>query len=345
MSILFKRWRLLTVALVTALAVFAGTTSAFAAQPGEGTQWSDETTNGNSVQTQDTYGEAYGGITGNRVNIFRGDTDNHVWVSVNGGGAFGIGSNGNPNTTQTLVAPRVIYSNNFFYAFHTGTDGFIYWSRVADTTLGAGTPAADIASQWSNWTQITGNFTNQSVSVASDPFGLLMTYRGRGADTRLWSAWLNVGSDVFNSAVPMGGQVSNSAPVVSYSPVFNTFTAVFRGLLDNQVYRMSQVAGQTSWSDPVVMSGITTGTSPVVADDSQGNQLIAAVDLNGGIHFEAIEAAGLSFGWSTESAGMVTDVPVFLSVANGVFFVLATAIAANFSLAQFKPAWSPSKGI
>jgi len=337
-----RRSRRAAAVLVTALGVMiAGAVPAFAEEPGEASSWTNEiVNNGATLQSPDTYSEARGGQTGALVQIFRG-LDNHVWLAVNNGPVFTAG--GGTNTTVTNVAPRVVYSNGWFYAFQTGTDNRIYWSRASDGIIGANTPSASQSYNWSSWAAIAGNpATTQSVSVAAAPSGLLMTWIGVD-QTAMYSAWLQAGSDVFNATQVITGANSDSAPVVTFNPATRNFVLVFRGLLDNEVYLMAQVLGQSTWSDPEAL-GIMTPTSPTIAADSDGDMLVAALDFDANIWFLAMNSASDTHGWSEEITHEQTDVAVWLSVISSVFYVVATATSLGGDV-QWKSAWDAFNGI
>lgn len=342
MSRLFKRGRMLVAVLVTALAfVVAGAVPALAAEPGESAAWTNESIGGGQVNSPDTYSEARSPSTSALVQIYRGD-DDRVWVAVNNGPAFAAG--GGTNTTVTHVAPRVVYLDGWFYAFQTGTDNRIYWSRAFDGIVGSNTPSVSLAYNWSGWTAISGNpATQQSVSVAAVPGqGLLMTWLGVN-QTAMYSAWLQSGSDVFNptQSIPHN---SNSAPVVTYSDQDNEFYLVYRGLLDNQVYMTEQILGQSTWLDNTALTGLTTPTSPTIAADANGNLLVAAIDMNDNIWFQAINGADETHGWSRESVGEQSVVPLWISVISSIFYVLATNSDIG-GVVQWKLAWNAGKGI
>jgi hypothetical protein len=342
MSRLFKRWWMLVAAMMTALAVVvAGAVPALAAEPGESSSWSSEFVNNGAVlHSPDTYSEAYGGQTGALVQIFRGE-DDHVWIGVDNGPIFNAG--GGNNTTTTHVAPRVIYSNGWFYAFQTGTDGRIYWSRAFDGRIGSNTPSVSQSFNWSNWEAIAGNpATTQSVSVASAPgFGLLMTWLAVNG-TNMYSAWLPEGSDTFDATRIITNSNSDSAPVVTFNPRTNTFDLAFRGLLNNTVYITSQVLGQTTWAATQALPGITTRTSPTIAANANGDLLLAANDFDGNVWFQAVNNQGATTGWSEESAHEQTGVPIWLSVLALNFVAVVTTTA---GIVQWKGAWDSSKGI
>jgi hypothetical protein len=161
--------------------------------------------------------------------------------------------------------------------------------------------------------------------------------------TTLYSAWLQAGSDVFNATQVITGANSDSAPVVTFNPATNNFVLVFRGLLDNEVYLMAQVRGQSTWSDPEAL-GIRTPTSPTIAADSDGDMLVAAIDFDANIWFLAMNSASDTHGWSEEVTHEQTDVAVWLSVLNLVFYVVVTASSQGGDV-QWKSAWDAFNGI
>jgi len=341
MSRLVKRWWMLVAAMMTALAVVAaGAVPAFAAEPGEGSSWSPESVGGNGthLQSHDTYSEARGGQTGALVQVWRG-LENHVWLAVNNGPVFAVG--GGANNTTTFVAPRVIYSNGWFYIFQTGTDNRIYWSRASDGIIGAGTPSVSRGYNWSSWAAISGNpATQQSVSVASAPgSGLLMTWLGVDQND-MYSAWLPDGSDVFDATQGMPFN-SNNAPVITYSQADRSFVVVFRGLNDDQVYLSDQILGDSNWDVAQALTGLRTPTSPTIASDGNGDVLVSALDYNGDVWLLATNRAEGTHGWSPESAHITTGVPVWISVIASIFYIVVT----SGDSVEWKRGWNANSGI
>ncbi|WP_431952584.1 hypothetical protein [Actinacidiphila sp. bgisy167] len=317
-SFWLKRGRLWAVALIAACAVTLATGSeAFASEPGEGSSWTPEIANHTPIQSRDTYSEARSD-SGRLVGIYRGEFDDHVWISVDNETPTSIGYGA--NTSQTTTAPRVIYSNGWFYAFHTGTDGNIYWSRVASGF-------AAIGASWSAWAPITGQRTYQSVSLATTASGLLMVYRG-ASDTRMWASWLPVGSVNWAPAQYMGFQ-SNSAPTVTFNPYWQAFYAVFRGLNDDRVYYAEQYLGQNWWTSAYQLPSIQTNSSPVIASDQAGNLLVTARDYSGHLWLQSRGYLGDWAGWQAENTGWQTNVSPFLSVYRGVIYLLLTGMDAG----------------
>src|ERR1700709_2346800 len=88
----WKKWRLALIATLTALALsvaFAG--PAAAAEPGEWGSWNQETVNNHYMQvaSQGTLSEARN--AGNLLEVWRGATNDQVWMSFNNGNAFTVG--------------------------------------------------------------------------------------------------------------------------------------------------------------------------------------------------------------------------------------------------------------
>ena len=320
-----KRWRLLVVALITAFAVCISSSLAFANEPGEWNNWAPEEANGLQVQTSDTVSEAYD-AHGNFIDVWRGYTNNQVWVAYRNGQPFTIGG------TDTLVAPRVVYypGSDRFYIFHTGIEGNIYysWAQAA---------VAQNPNSWSGWSTLVGNTTNQSVSLAASPDGMMVAYRGSGNDTRLWAVWLDRASGVWGLPRAMGAQ-SNSAPVITYNPFYSRFYVVFRGLNDDSIYYGYQPLGTPDWGGWWQIAGLSTDSSPVIASTAAGNMLISARDYNGYLWFNELSNAGQIVGWSQETQHYQTDYSPFLSYVAGALYIIIRG--RDFGNAYYKRAFT-----
>jgi hypothetical protein len=96
-----KRWRLLAIAVLTAImafAVIATSSEAIAQQPGESSHYTPENVGGNVLQLRGSYSEARNG--GHLLAVWRGATNNQVWMAFDNGRPFTLG------TTQTFVSRR-----------------------------------------------------------------------------------------------------------------------------------------------------------------------------------------------------------------------------------------------
>src|ERR1700719_4622706 len=117
-----KRWRLALMAVLAALAVsvaFAG--PAFAAEPGESGTWNEEYVGSQPLAARGHMTEARNG-QGDLLQVWRGETNNIVWLSFDNGQPFQF-YNPDGTSTATNVSPTVVpYGSNNFMVFHTGTD-------------------------------------------------------------------------------------------------------------------------------------------------------------------------------------------------------------------------------
>jgi hypothetical protein len=140
-------WRLPVVVFLMALAVVATATQSFAQLPGEVSSFNAEVVGG-TLFLQGTYSEARNG--GHLLSVWRGATNNQVWMSLNNGRPFTIGG------TVTFQSPTVApWGEDGFMVFHTGDNGDIWYTPVFGDGANSGT-----------WTAVPGNFTNLPVSVA-----------------------------------------------------------------------------------------------------------------------------------------------------------------------------------
>jgi hypothetical protein len=331
------------VALVTAFGVVGATTTTAFAISGESSKWSVETFGGASTQSGDTVSETRGATEDETlVDVYESVDGNHqVLISVDDGTAFTVQTFDNANG-YTTVAPRVIYSNGWFYAFYTGTNQLVYWTRVADARIPAlRDPQAGTASYWSPWRPIAGSniSTAQSVSLASSPSGLMMAWRGAGSNVNVYEAWLPVGTDTWSQPAQIGDGYSNSAPVITFDSGSNQFYAAIRGYTDNRVYFATQHLGSSTWSGYTQLPSIETYTSPVVTAVQPGQILFTATDANGYIWFQTWNNINGYGGWSSESQRWQTNYAPFISVAEGIAYILITGLYQN--VVYWKQAWQP----
>src|SRR5690348_4282731 len=83
----WKRWRLALVGALAAIAMsvaFGG--KAFAAEPGEWGNWVEEHVGSQYLAARGTMSEARN--NGNLLQVWRGETNNIVWLSMNNGNPF-----------------------------------------------------------------------------------------------------------------------------------------------------------------------------------------------------------------------------------------------------------------
>ncbi len=320
MKFFSKRWRMALIAIFAAFAVSLGVAgTASAAQPGESNHWTPETFNGiTAINTPLSISEARQG--NNIVDVWRGETDNHVWISVNHGQAFQIG------TTATNFAPTVVpWGTTRFMIFHVGTDNHIYYTWIDPTagTINAG------------WVAVPGQTTVNRVSVTQigqGDFALYMVYRSASGDDRVWGTLFNPPNGAFPSTGSWGnttnidGGLSPSAPSVTYSARSGQLFAAVRGD-DNQIYTNAANEFTLAWGTWQAEGGSTVDAPTIAAtQNNDGNLLVAYRDSNSHINYGLFNEGGTFSGWAQDITNWQTFSPVFLSVANGVIYALLTGL-------------------
>jgi hypothetical protein len=318
-KLFYKRWRMALVAITAALAITATSAGvASASTPnGEGQFWTPETVNnGELLQSQSMIGEARQGNT--IVEVWRGASDNHVWININHGGAFQIGD------TTTFFAPTVVaWGPTQFMIFHVGTDQHIYYTWI--------NPANGTESSL-GWQAVPGQITQNQVSVTrlGSPYSLYMVYRS-ATDNRIWgTSFFNSNGD-FPAAFDWGnitnidGGESFSAPSVTYDPGANQLWAAARGL-NNEIYLNTADAAGLNWGTWEAQGGNAADQVQIAATgDGRGNIVVSYRDPSNFINFGAWGIDnGFFTGFGRDFNNWQTFSPIFLSVFNAAVYAIAT---------------------
>jgi hypothetical protein len=296
--------KLSVVVCLTALAVVATATPSFAqfmvGEQGQGGAYTAENVNG-PLQLQGLYSEARN--AGNLLSVWRGATNNQVWMSLNNGTPFTIGG------TVTFVSPTVApFGSDSFMVFHTGDNGNIWYTQVFGDGHNNGT-----------WTAVPGNFTNLPVSVAQmgpNSNQLYLVYRGLGNDLRVWGTWYNGQTNTWAGADNISGGLANSAPAVSMNNATNQLIVTAQGT-DNQLWITHQALGASSWNGWVPPHVGTTNT-PHSAACANGNMVVSVLDGNGNPSFAKFDGFGdQESGWFLDSAFPINFESGIQLTANG----------------------------
>jgi hypothetical protein len=305
----WKRWWLPLAAMLTALAMsLALAVPASAAEPGESGSWSRENVNG-ALAASGSISEARNG--GYLMDVWRGATNSTVWMSINNGTPFQLGS------TTTFYSPTVVaYGTGQFMIFHVGTNNAIYYTWV--------TPAADT---WSgNWYSIPGQSTNMQVSATQDGAGsssIELAYHANDATDRVWTTFFD--GNIWGGAVNPSGGTSPSAPSVAYNSATGVTWVVARGE-DNQIWMVYSRA-DGSWANWYQVGGYTLA-QPSIAALPDGNMLVSYLDpyqLNP--MYGRFDAFGnLYGGWSRDITGWQSPFPIILSVVGAAVYALLTGM-------------------
>jgi hypothetical protein len=310
-----KRWRLALMAALAAIAVsvtFAG--PAFAAEQGESGTWNQEYVGSQQLEVRGTAAEARNG--GELVQVWRGETNNAVWLSIDNGNPFMLG------TTATYVSPTIVpWGTNQFMVIHTGTDDNIYY-----TTLWIN---SDGSPGWNNsWNQVPNQTTDVAVSATQMGPGssnVMMMYQGSTNNNVYSTMYLGNtdGTIGWQPAVWASGGTTFTSPGVTYNPSSGRVFSVIRGQ-DNQVWMNSVVNGQWgNWTG----QGFYTYNQPQIGVNAQtGNMLVSAVGETSYVpNYRAYDQNGNNPGaWSTDITNWQTVYAVGLSYVAGALYAIFT---------------------
>jgi hypothetical protein len=308
-----RRWRIALIAMLTVLAVsVAFTGEAFAAEPGEADNWNVEHVGDQQLSARNTVSEARN--DGNLLQVWRGETNNIVWLSFNGNDPFQL-TNPGGTSTATYVSPTVVpYGTVSFMVFHTGTNGLIYYAQVNPES---GT--------WANsWTAVPYQTSNDAVSVAQLGAGseqLYMMYRATNNDEIWGTRWDPLSGWTGTQTIAEG--LSPSAPTVTYNPGSGVW-AVLRGE-DNAVWMSYSDNNGNQWGDWTPQGGYTTQTPTIAASAATNQMLVSYVDQTYRPNWRTYSVYGSATGgWSQDFTGWQTIYAVSLSVVGAVVFAILT---------------------
>jgi hypothetical protein len=306
----WRRWRLPLVAALTAAAMsLALAGPAAASEPGESGSWSPEWVGNQDLSAHGSISQARNG--GFLIDVWRGESDNQVWMSINNTNPFTLG------TTATYNSPTVVpFGSNAFMVFHVGVDNNIYYTSVTPSNR----------SWWGTWYSVPNQSTNMPVSVTQlgpSSQDLYMVYHANDSTDRVWGTQYQSSGGTWTAAENISGGLSPAAPVVAFNPTNYRIYVAARGE-DNQVWTTysDRTGYWTSW----VAQGGYTYVSPGIAALPDGNMLLSNVDENSyRPTYRTYDRNGNpTGGWSTDNTGWQTVYPVFLSVVASAVYALLT---------------------
>ncbi|MFF0416280.1 hypothetical protein ACFYUY_38360 [Kitasatospora sp. NPDC004745] len=290
-----RRW-LSAVALLTAASVaFLGVSSAHASQPGEGTDWAPEIVGGHRVSTPGAMVESRDPNNGNLLQVWRAN-NNTIRVSVGHGQDIELAG----ATTYANPAMHLAVSDgqsSTFRVFHTGTNGFVFYTEVT-VTAGSQTPQVR-----PGWSQIpngvaTPNFFSVSV-VAAPNRSTFLTYRGSSSNEE-WSIFLSGTSNSWNNPTLVLGARSDypmslETDLSSWNPGWRgTIMGTWLGT-DGQVNVIRQTYGEGSWWGHEILAGVQGDGAPSVAITGNGRGQVAV--RRAGDNRIALTRVDASGGW------------------------------------------------
>ncbi|MFJ8621407.1 hypothetical protein ACIRD3_01005 [Kitasatospora sp. NPDC093550] len=320
MNLSLKRWRIAAVAMLTALSVlFLSNSSAFATQVGEGPVWNEEIENNVAVQTAGGMVEARDPDNGVLLQTWRG-YDNAIYLSVNHGRVIAM-----PRAT-TYANPAVVWrwsngDNATFRVFHTGTNGFVFYTDVSTT---GPNHLANIQPWWNQVPNGTATPNNFPVTVAALPNNsIFLAFRGSSSN-EIWSQFFNGTSSQWSNPTRVTDARSDSAPALSFSRATNITVLAWRGT-DSQMNLIRQSWGENWWWGHDVLPGVAADGQPAVAMADGANGQLATRRLGSHqISLTSIFSTGGWQGyWDAENTGRVVSAISLVAYATTVYLLAA----------------------
>ncbi len=282
------------------------------AQPVPGPGFNREVVDNNQqLQLQGSYSEARNGSS--LLGVWRGATNNQVWMALDNGTPFTIGS------TVTYGSPTVVpWGTIGFMVFHVGQDGGIYYAIVyTDGTRD------------SSWRRIPYQTTNESVAavqMGEGEYEVYVVYRSSLDDNRIWGTWYDPGEDdapgqgTWSSAEWIQNGVGLTVPSITLNPANNRLFVAVRGTNGN-VWLTNQQLGAQGWN-PWRDLGAYTLARPSIAALPNGRMVINRINNNFQGQFATFDSNGQQINnWVTDSV-VISSTSIPLSLVNGVLIAL-----------------------
>jgi hypothetical protein len=319
----WKRWRLALVATLTALAISVALAGkALAAEPGESNYWTPENVGGQELYTPTTNNISEARNGGYLIDVWRGDDNDHVWISVNNGSPFTLRAD-NGSYSETYTSPTVVpYGSGEFMILHVGTDSNIYWTiyNPANGTNWAG-----------GWNQVPWQTSSPSMAVSATQIGagstdIFMVYHSSDSD-QIWGTYFDGSGSGWQAAEQVAGGLSPWAPSVTWNPSSGWLFATVRGE-DNGVWMSASqwAAGSEfgSWNQ-VAPPGSTYDT-PHLAALNSGNMIAGYLDNNDNQQYALFDQWGNPSpgGWGPDNTGWQSAVAAVLIAAGTAIYAILT---------------------
>ncbi|MFF4903036.1 hypothetical protein [Streptomyces sp. NPDC001068] len=312
----FRRWRLAAVVILTAVSVLLFSSSAYAGQVGESSQWAKEGVSAGSDMTEAR------DPAGNAVEVWRGADNFNIYIRVNGFAPVAL------SNAQTHVTPQVIYANGNFIIFHTGVEGNVYYTFMELRWPSTG----GVVYVTSGWIQVPNGVRTtdaRSVSATTTPDGMYLAFRS-ATNNDLYGAFFNGVTGQWESPSRISVAESESSPAVAYSSRNRRLVLAYRSL-DNRVFVRYAAYGGNAWSDSAVLVGGETGdpytyAQPALAMGTDGTgQVAMRVGDSDQILLNTITDTGVGQGWTWDIGGFIAwFAPTLVRYAAG-YYLIATA--------------------
>ncbi|MER8101119.1 hypothetical protein [Kitasatospora sp. NPDC094016] len=288
------RWRLAAVTVTTALAVLMfSNSSAYAVAPGESTRWANEIEDNVPVAASGIMGEARADNS-DLIQVWRGADNANMYLSLDHGRPMTLAG-------QTNASPQVVYvGGTQFMLFHTGTNGFIFFSVLRVNVANNGQRYLQIG----DWRQVGNDArTNDGRPVAAVALphnNVYMAYHGANSN-EIWGMTFNIPGNYWDAPLRTFGATSDSSPSLAFSPNNNHILLAYRGT-DNRVNVIRANYQSQQWYGRSILDGVLTDSQPAIGITPNGWGQVAVREQGTGLlHMEDISDTGARGSWVRES--------------------------------------------
>ncbi|MFF4815271.1 hypothetical protein ACFY2K_11845 [Kitasatospora sp. NPDC001309] len=294
---------------------------AYASQPGESGSWQFETAGGSRIQSADSISESRSQANV-LVQVWR-TFNNAIMISVNHGPATEM-----PGAT-TYAEPQVVFSSqngptSLFWVFHTGTNGYVFYTPVSAT------PNSQTYTPQGLWNQVpNGVATPNELRVSVIPLprqNLFLSFRGASSN-EIWtiffdgSRWANP-TIVPGARSPRTGMVAIGGEIGLGGDSFRNVIILAWTGTDRRANVIRQTYGQSTWRNHEIL-GDMLGDDTIVAMSGTGRGQIG-LSHNNRVSLATInEDSGWDGTWSQESTAHVAYHFNLFAYAAAVYLVTA----------------------
>ncbi|MGA5821527.1 hypothetical protein ACPC54_27110 [Kitasatospora sp. NPDC094028] len=299
MNSIRAKWRLAAVTAATALAVLISSGApASAAVFGESTTWANEIEDDRPVRANGFMDEARS-ANSDLIQVWRRYGTTEMYLALDHGRQIRLAGN-------TNASPQIVYMGGVqFVLFHTGTNGFIFYSVLTVNQANNGQRYL----RFSDWHQVpNGARTNDGrpVAVAALPHNnIALAFHGANSN-EIWSMTFSVPNSLWGDPVRVPGATSDSSPALAFSPANNLLMMAYRGL-DNRVNVIRTNYQTSGWYGRSILDGVETDAEPAIAMAPAGWGQVAIRQRGTGVlYLEDVQDTGQHGGWTREALGFAS---------------------------------------
>jgi hypothetical protein len=280
-----------------------------------------------ALASRDNVSEARNGADNLLCRVWRGETNNQVWVAMGDGRAFTI----TPNT-QTVARPSVVpFGDSQYMILHTGTDQRLYFTIINPDGGGTG-----------GWAPINTTFGNITLGVRTAPAA---TQLGAGREA-VGLAFLGIDGNVYFASytvtfgwdpiAPLQGGRALAAPAIAYNPVSDYLVVAVAGTNGYLWINWAHLGSPTwgGWTDMRAQMALFYSPS-IAVNPNDGTMMLSILDPGNTPRFLRLNSQTITLGdWGTNAQ-------VFNTITRGHIYAVAVIFVSNV----FWALWNADSGV